>query len=441
MKSAVETLSPTRVRLTVEVPFEELAPSVAKAYKKIAGQVAIPGFRRGKVPPPIIDQRVGRVAVLEEAVNQALPDLYGKAVEEHEVKAIGRPEVDVTEFADGKDLTFTAEVDVRPHIELPDLQGIAVTVDDVKVSEEDVEAELLALRQRFGTLVTVDRAAAEGDFVLIDLSAAVDGEVLPDGTATGLSYEVGSHQLVDGLDDVLLGLSQAGTATFTTTLAGGPHAGKQAEVTVGVSAVKERELPPLDDDFAELASEFDTVAELRATLFRQILQTKQIEQGAAARDRVLAHLLETVDIPVPDGVVAEEVRRHLESEDRAGDAAHGEEIAAEVRTSLARQFLLDEIAQVQQVNVSQEELTEHLVRRAGQYGLTPDQFASEVVKNGQVPVLVSEVVRAKALAAVVAAATVTDASGQVVDLESLGRLESVDAGPVVSGSSDPVPAP
>src|SRR5581483_12319951 len=288
VKSAVETLNPTRVRLTVEVPFEELKPSLDAAYKKINQQITVPGFRKGKVPARVIDQRFGRAVVLEEAVNDALPRFYQQAVESEKVDVIGQPEIDglegVETLAEGKDadLKFTAEVDIRPEITLPDFESIEVTVDAVEVTDEDVAESLEQLRNRFGTTRAVERAAAEGDVVVIDLEAKVGGEVPEDGTATGVTYEIGSGTLLDGIDDAVTGLEAGGSATFTTELKGGSQVGQEAEVTVKVTAVQEKELPELDDEFAQLASEFDTLDELREDSRTRLARMKEFDQATQA---------------------------------------------------------------------------------------------------------------------------------------------------------------
>jgi trigger factor len=270
VKTDVEELSPTRVKLTVEVPFDELKQNLDQAYKEVAKQVRIPGFRPGRVPPRIIDQRVGRGAVLEQAVNDAVPQLYGKALEEHEVFALGQPDLEITKLDDGKELAFTAEVDVRPSFELPDLDGLAVTVDDTEVTPDQVEEYLGSLRERFASLKGVDRPVEDGDFVSIDLAASVDGEPVEDAQASGISYEVGSGSMLDGLDEALIGLSAGDAATFTADLAGGTLEGAAADVQVTVNSVKVKELPVLDDDFAQSASEFDTIGELRAGTRKQL---------------------------------------------------------------------------------------------------------------------------------------------------------------------------
>jgi trigger factor len=438
VKSAVETLNPTRVKLTVEVPFDELKPSVDAAYKTIGSQVQVPGFRRGKVPARIIDQRVGRGAVLQEAVNEALPKFYGQAVEESKLRPLGQPQVDVTDVPDvaaGGDLKFTVEIDVVPEFEVPDFAQLTVEVDDVTVEDSDVEEQLTSLRQRFGTLVGVDRAAVTGDFVSIDLSADVDGEEVD--SVSGVSYEIGSANMLEGLDEALVGMSAGEDKHFTAPLAGGDHEGQQADVTVVVQSVKERELPELDDDFAQLASEFDTLDELRADLREKVQAAKRLEQGVQARDRLLDVLLEAADIPVPPALVEAEVHSHLENEGRLDDEEHRTEITERATKALQSQFLLDAIVEKHNVAVSQAELIEYLVRSAQQYGMTPDAFAKAVDEADQVQGFVAEVARRKALAVALEQATVKDASGSTVDLETLQPKQPEAAEPTDVEPTEP----
>ncbi|MDQ4085118.1 MAG: trigger factor [Actinomycetota bacterium] len=436
MQSGVEKLSPTSVRLTVEVPFEELKPSLDAAYKKIAGQVSIPGFRKGKVPPQIIDQRVGRAVVLDEAVNSALPDLYRRALEENEVSPLGQPEIDVTEFEDHEKLTFTAELDVRPEIVLPEYSGLEVEVESLRVGDEDVDRELQSLRERFGTLVDVDREATDDDFVTIDLSASKDGQPIEEAQATGLSYQVGKGNMLDGLDEAIRGMKAGDSTTFSTQLVGGELAGQDVDVEVKVTAVKEQELPEVDEEFAQTASEFDTVEELTADLRTRLERSKRLEQASAARDAVLEKLLDRIEVPLPERVVTDEVaqrreqireqlayagmteQQYLESEEQTEDEFAGE-VEKRARDALAAQFVLDEIAKKEELGVEEAELTQHIVRRAQQSGMQPEQFAQQVMQAGQVPLLVNEVVRGKALAVVVESAVVKDTDGNVVELKNL----------------------
>ncbi|MFJ5529037.1 trigger factor [Streptomyces sp. NPDC093261] len=451
MKSAVETLNPTRVRLTVEVPFEELKDSLDAAYKKINQQVTVKGFRKGKIPARVIDQRFGRGAVLEEAVNDALPKFYTEAVNEAELNPLGQPEVDIKELKDNELLSFTAEVDVRPTIEVPDYSGIEVEVDAIEVTDEDVEKSVEQLRERFASTTPVERAAEDGDVVTIDLEAKVDGEVLEDGVASDVSYTIGSGELLDGIDDAVKGLSAGEEGTFTSELKGGSAAGKEAEVTVKVTQVASRELPELDDEFAQLASEFDTLEELKADSRKRLANMKQYDQATQAQERVLDKLLELVEVPIPEKLLEDEINtrkhnlehhqlaqmgltleRYLEIQGKTAEEFETETREAAIK-GIKTQFVLDELVNKEKLNVNQEELTEHLMRRAASSGMAPDQFAQAVVEGGQVPMLVGEVARGKALAVVVEAATVKDTNGEVVDLddedenEAEGSTEAAEA--------------
>ncbi|GAA2335937.1 trigger factor [Streptomyces kunmingensis] len=452
VKSAVETLNPTRVRLSIEVPFEELKDSLDAAYKKINQQVTVKGFRKGKIPARVIDQRFGRGAVLEEAVNDALPKFYTDAVNEAELNVLGQPEVDITELKDGETLNFTAEVDIRPAIEIPDYSGIEVEVDAVEVTDEDVDKSVEQLQERFASTSPVERAAEDGDVVTIDLEAKVEGEVLEDGVASGVSYTIGSGELLDGIDEAVKGLEAGGEATFTSELKGGSAEGKEAEVTVKVTQVAARELPALDDEFAQLASEFDTLDELKADSRKRLENMKQYDQATQAQERVLEKLLELVEVPVPEKLLEDEVqtRKHNLEHHQLGQMGLDiekyleiqgktvEEFDAETREQAVKgiktQFVLDELVNKEKLNVNQEELTEHLMRRAASSNMSPDQFAQAVVEGGQVPMLVGEVARGKALAVVVEAATVKDTNGEVVDLEDdEEETEATEAAAETSG--------
>ena len=418
MKSAVEKLSPTRVKLSIDVPFTELKPHIDGAYKSLSEKITIPGFRKGKVPSAMIDQRVGRGAVLDEAINAAIPTFYSQAAKDNDVLVIGRPTVEVTELKDNENFTFTIEVDIRPDIALPNFSEIKLEVDDVKVTDSDIDEQVQALRTRFGTLTTVEKVVASGDFVTIDLVATKDGQPLDGGTANDLSYEVGSASMIDGLDEALIGLSTGGEKSFETALVGMAE-GEKGSVKVSVKAVKERELPPVDDAFAKLASEFETLAELKADLTTRLTRLKEMEQGAQARDLLVEKLISSVDIPLPAEIIEAEVNDHLEKEGRLEDDKHRAEVNEEVKTTITREFLLDSIVKAESVAVNESELTEYLVRAASRYGMTPDQFIKEVSQAGQVTTMVAEVARAKALAQVLGRVKVVDKSGKKVDLEAL----------------------
>ena len=424
MKSDVEKLSPTRVKLSIDVPFNELKPHIDGAYQTLAQKISIPGFRKGKVPAAMIDQRVGRGAVLDEAINAALPTFYSQAAKDNDVLVIGRPNVEITELKDNEKLTFTVEVDIRPEIKLPNFSQIKIEVDDVKVSDADIDEQVKDLSTRFGTLTTVEKVVAKGDFVSIDLVATKDGKDLDGGTANDLSYEVGSASMIDGLDEALIGLSVGDEKSFETALVGMP-AGELGTVKVSLKAVKQRDLPAIDDAFAKLSSEFETLAELKADLATRLTRLKQMQQGAQARDLLLEKLLSSVDIPLPDEIIKDEVNDHLEKEGKLDDDKHRAEVNDEVKKTITREFLLDSIVKAESVAVNESELTEYLVRAAARYGMSPDQFIKEVSQAGQVSTMVAEVARAKALAQVLGRVEVVDKSGNKVDLEALAPKSEV----------------
>ena len=461
MPSTVEQLSPTRVKITIEVPFADLLPSVDKAYREIARSVNIPGFRKGKVPPMVIDQRFGRGMILQEALNEALPQFYGAAVAENKLNPMAQPEVEVTKLEDGSLVEFVAEVDVRPDFTLPDLSGISVQVDAIDVAEERVEAELSGLRNRFGSRTVVARAAQDGDQVTIDLVASRDGETLADATAEGLEYEVGSGSMLDGLDAAVTGLSAGESATFNSTLVGGPLKGEVADIEVRVAKVSEQELPEADDEFAQLASEFDTIDELRADLSDKIANLARLEQAAAARDAVLEELLTQVEIALPENVVqADFDARKQEFESTLGNAgltleeylADGEqtpegfwaELEERTATALRAQLVLDQVAEERELTVDQNDLTTHIIRKAQQENTAPQQIADHLQEHPHhIDEYMTEIRRGKALGVLVEAAEITDSTGATVDLSVLQPDGSIkDPSEIdenISGESDDAP--
>lgn len=455
MKTDVERLNPTRVRLTVEVPFEELKPSLDQAYRDVASQVNIPGFRRGKVPPGVIDRRLGRGVVLQQAIENAVPRAYGEALREGNVKALGQPELEVKEFADNSPLSFTAEVDTRPDFDLPDYAGLSLTVDAAEVPDEEVDGQIETLRERFAVLRGADRAVQEGDYVSIDLLAEADGEELEDASVNGMSYEVGAGNLVDGLDEAVVGMEADAAKTFQTTLRG-EREGQEAEVTVTVRSVKEKQLPELDDDFAQTASEFDTLDELRDDLRGRLQRGRAAQQASQAQDEALEVLLRTVEFPVPDGVVEDEVRARRENLEQqlsgsglelgAYLSAQGQdegEYLAELRESSLKSvragWLLDEIADKEELSVDEQELSSHVGQMAMRMGVDPQAFADHLIQSGQVGQLWNEVRRGKALELVVAKADITDDTGNKVDVapeQPAAGEASDEAADEASGEAD-----
>ena len=437
MPSTVEKLSPTRVKLTVEIPFTDLQPYLEKAYKAIAEQISIPGFRKGKVPAAVIDQRVGRGAVLQEAINEAIPPAYNAAINEAKVYPMDQPEIDVTKLEDKELIEFTAEVDVRPEVELPDFSTVEATVENVADVDEMVDERLELLRERFATTSEVDRAAAEGDVLTIDLVATQDGNALEDATAEGVAYKVGQDRnMLDGLDEAVTGLKAGESKSFTSTLVGGQYRGQDADIEVTVKTVSEQELPAIDDEFAQMISEFDTVEEMKDDLRKAAEAQAKADQLADARDKVLEAVLEKVSFDLPEGVLAREqearraeitrqlqnggmtVEDYLENAEDE-DAEDADQFWAGIdersEQALKAQVILDLFADANTIDVSQQELTELIFRKAQQNGTSPQDEINHMMEHNHMPEWMQEIRRGKSLAAICAAATVTDAEGNAVD--------------------------
>lgn len=426
--TTVEKLSPTRVKLAISVTPEELKPNIAHAYSHIAEDVQIPGFRKGKVPPPIIDQRVGRIAVLEHAVSEGLDQFFRDAAAAHDVKPLGRPEADITVWPDAKDfsgdLELTIEVDVRPEIELPSLDTLKVVVDPIEVTDADVAQQIDELRGRFGTLSTVDRPARSGDFVQIDLIATIGDDQVD--SANAISYEIGSGELIEGIDEALESLTAGESTTFSSRLLGGDHEGEEAQIAVTILAVKERELPDLDDDFAQMASEFDTLDELRADLVSQVEQQKKFAQVSQARDKVADALLAEVDVPVPASVIEDEVHRHLENEGRLDDDVHRAEVTEASEKAFRSQLLFDKVVEQEQIGVSQDEFAQYVVQSAQQYGMQPQEFIEVLQQNNQLQSMFGEVARGKAIGVLLGRVEIVDTTGAAVDLSEFLVTDTPD---------------
>jgi trigger factor len=438
VKTTVEKLSPTRSKLTIAVTPDELKPSIDHAYSHIAESVNIPGFRKGKVPPQLIDQRVGRAEVLNHAVSDGLDKFYRQAVQDEKIRVLGRPEADVVSLPDVKDfsgeLVVTVEVDVRPEFVIPDYDGLKLTVDPITVSADDVQDELDALRSRFGTLVTVNRPAKNGDFAQLDLVATIGDEEVD--TANNISYEIGSGELIEGIDEALDSLTAGESTTFESTLVGGDSAGEKALISVTLLAVKERELPEADDDFAQIASQFDTIKELKADIREQVEKSKAFGQVSQARDQIVDELVKKVEIPVPQALIDDEVHRHLENENRLEDDVHRAEVAESSEKTFRSQILIDSIAEAEEVKVSQDELTQYLIQSSAQYGMEPGEFIKVLDENGQIPAMIGEVARGKTLALILEKANIVDTKGNKVDPTPFIGNPSADDEFDTSGAAD-----
>ena len=439
MPSTVEQLSATRVKITVEVPFTDLKPSMDKTYAEVARSVNIPGFRRGKVPPMVIDQRFGRGAIIQEAFNNSWQGFYGAAVTENKLAPLAQPDVEVTKLEDGDVIEFTAEVDVRPEFDLPDFSALQAQVDALDVPDTLVDGQIDLLRNRFGSRETVERPAAEGDIVTISLVASRDGEPLADATADDVEYTIGSGQMLDGLDEAVIGLSAGESATFSSTLVSGPLKDEEADIQVTVSKVQKAELPEADDAFAQEASEFDTMEELRANVKERLTRMARLEQASQARDAVLETLIGQLDIEVPEHLLNSEIdgRRRQITEQLAQAGLTVEQYLADIaedqtedefwtdlenrgEQALKAQIVLDKVADESAIDVDQNDLTQHILRKAQTEGVPPQQIADHLQEHPHhIEEYMLEIRRGKALAMIVESATVTDSNGSVVPLAKL----------------------
>ena len=444
MKSSVEILEPTKVKVTIEVPFEEFQPAIERSAKEIGKQVNVPGFRKGHVPARVLEAQFGRGAIVEDAVNNSLDGYYSEAVRENDLVPMSSPEVDVTsvpvERGDESDLVFAVTVVVRPEIVIPDPAGITLTVESTEVSDEDAEERLTSLRERFGTLKDVERAAADGDFVTIDMTAEVEGEEID--SVSGVSYQIGSGTMLEGMDEALIGLSAGETTTFTSKIAGGEHEGEEGDVTVTVESVQEQELPEADDDFAQLASEFDTIDELKDDLREQVAKDKRTNQVYAARDQLLVALREATDFPIPASVVDEEVANHLEQEGKDSDDPHAEEVRGDIESALRDQMMLDKLSELFKTQPDQNELFSFMMEQAQAYGMDPNQFIQAAAQTNQIGAFAGELTRGKALISALRLATVVDGDGNELNVsEVVGEAPEGEEAPDFSAQPAKAAAP
>lgn len=438
MPSTVEELSANRAKLTIEIPFTELKPHLDKAYREIAQQINVPGFRKGKVPAALIDQRVGRGTVLQEAINDVLPQAYGEALAEHKIIPLGDPQIEMTELEDGQKVVFTAEVDKRPEFDLPDFASIKVTAEAVKEGDAGVDERIDMLRQRFATYSDVDRAAAEGDVVVADLAGSRDGEPLADATAEGVQFKIGQGAMLEGLDAAVTGLKAGESAEFSSTLVGGPLKGQDADIKVTVQKVQEQKLPELDDEFAQMVSEFDTVDEMKADLAEGVQRQAKIDQAVEARDAVLKAAVEATNMDLPERVIQaekdarrENINQQLQqagytleqylAEVEEGKAADQfwNELDENTELGLRAQLMLDKIADEREIGLGQDDLTQYLFARAAQNGTSPDQEAQHMLEHNHVNEWMQEIRRNKALQLILDEATAEDESGNKVDFDLL----------------------
>lgn len=432
MQTTLESTDKHKVKLTVEVEPERFGRDLERAYRKVAEQVKIPGFRKGKAPRPIIDAQVGRDVVLTEFLEEAVPRYYREALREHELAPIAQPDIDLEQLEEGKPFVFTATVEIRPRLQLTeaDYKGIRVERPSTQVSEEEVERFLDALRERFAELETVQRPAATGDYVLIDLRATIHDEEVPEATRSDFLYEVGAGEFTGTLDAQLVGKRAGEILKFNATLDDrfGERAGQEVTFQVLLKEVRGKKLPAADDEFAKTASEFDTIEELRAALREQLAANKEREADAEVRDRVLRALVEATEVDLPETLVEEETEHRvhhareraeqlglplerlleLQGTDELRFRAEAREHAVRAITA---DLVLEAVARAEDIQVTAEELAQEIGRLAQALGRDPREVAETLEQGGQVVALAGDIIRSKALDVLVEHAEIVPEDG------------------------------
>ncbi len=460
MKTTLERLEPTKVKLTVEVGPERVVKAFDLAARALAKTVNVPGFRRGKVPRRVLEARIGKGPIVQQAIEDAVGRFYAEAVESESVAAVAPPEIDLQQFTEEEGCAFEATVEVRPEIELPDHAGISVPFPEWEVSEEEVQRQLAELRERFAELEEVDRPAASGDYVTIDLSVARSGKLIERASAEDALYEVGSSGVTPKLDEKLVGAAAGQTLTYVDNLPDDypEHGGKPAEFTVRVKDVREKHLPDLDDEFAAVASEFDTLAELEEDIRRNLQRRKLMQAQQEVRGRILEAYLATVDVALPESMVQGEkdgrlqqlrdqatqygleLEQALEMQDRTLEEV-SRELEEQARNAVKSQLVLETLAEELGIGVTSVDLEQEMTRHALQHGMKPGDVARIVSERGTVGVLVGDVIRRKALEALVAAADVGDAPPRELLVElGLAAAEEQAEGNVEEGAQTAEPA-
>lgn len=425
MRTSVETVDEVTVRLTVEVGPERVRPAFDRAARELAAQVAIPGFRPGKAPRRLIEQRVGQGAIARQAMDAAIGELYAEAVRTESLDVVAPPEVDVERFDEGSGCLFTATVEVLPVVSVADHVGIAVTHPDWEVAEADVDDQIDSLRERFAEVEVVDRAAAEGDLVTIDMRVTVAGEELEDARVQGALYQVGSGGVTPTLDAELPGRVAGDTVSYTEALPAGypEHGGRDADFSVDVVDVREKRLPDPDDDFATTAAGFDSIAELRADVRSSLRRRRILAARHELRARVADAYVSRVEVTVPPSMVEGEVGERLHQLEHQAStyglsledlmAAEGltlEQHTATLReqaaSSVRAKVVLDALAGALQLPFDAADLDREIVRHARLNDVEPERIADIIREQGTLPVLVGDIMRRKAIDVLVAEAVV-----------------------------------
>ena len=418
MQTTVQETDKHKVKLTVEIPTDRFGKDLDAAYRRVAQQVKVPGFRKGKAPRRVIDAQVGREAVVAEFLEDAVPTYYREAIRENELAPITDPDIALEQVEEGKPLVFTATVEVRPRLQLEEsaYRGVRVERPPTEVTDREVDELLDRLRDRFAELDPVSRPAKAGDYVVIDLRATVHGEDVPEASRPDYLYEVGSGEFVEKLDQELEGKRAGEILKFNATLPDrmGERAGQEVSFQVLVKEVKAKRLPEADDEFAKTASEFDTLEELRQSLREQLGQNKERGADAEVRDRALLALVNAVDVDLPDTLVDEETEHRVqharERAEQAGltlqqvlDAQGFDELRfrSDARTHSLRaikaDLVLEAVARNEDIQVTAEEIGNEIGLLASSLGREPKDVARTLERTGQVVTLAGDIIRSKAL--------------------------------------------
>ncbi len=445
MKTTVETIDAVRVKLTVEVDPGVVRKAHDTAARHLAQQVNLPGFRKGKAPRKLLEQRLGSGAIAQHALEDNLDDWYRAAIDDAEIVPVGSPELDIETFTEKEGMTFVAEVEVRPEIDLPDHTGLQLSHPEWGVSDDEVTAKLDEQRERFAEVDEVERAASSGDYVTIDLKVFVDGEELETAHVEDALYEVGSQGVTAKLDDELEGIEAGAEFTYTDQLPEEypEHGGEEAEFHVTVHDVRAKSLPTLDDDFAATASEFDTLDDYRADIRRNLERQKVSEARHQARGDLLQAFLAPIDFELPPSMITSEVddqRQQISQqaeqygmtfEDMLAaqdmeEEAWEEEVTTQARASVKARLVLDTLAETLEVDIEPDDVNQEIFRHAMQMGMQPQQVAQMIQEQGSLPALIGDVARRKALDAIVDGA-ILDGAPDDATLIALGIIPDPDA--------------
>lgn len=445
MRSTVEPVEPTKVKINVVVEPDELGPAIERTARRLGREMRVPGFRKGKVPRPVLEARIGRDTLIAEAIeHEAVPEFYAKALEEHGIEPLSRAKVDPPDYNDGQPLEFSATVEVKPEIDLPPYRGVQVDRPELEVTDEHVDTQLDQLRERFAQLEVIGRPIAKGDFAQIDLRATRHTEEIPDLSRTDFLYEVGSGTVVPQLDEQLEGTRKGDILRFNATVpeGAGEMAGQEVTFTVLVKEAKTKVLPGLDDDFAQEASEFDTLDELKAHLRERLEEAAADQVRSELETRVLQTYLEQVDVPLPESLVSDELQyrasrfvqqlnlmgmpleRYLEGAETTQEQLEAD-LRAQAERAVKAQLALEAVAAAAGLEASDEEVEAEILRQAERLGRDPEDVR-KALGAGRASAIRGDILRTKALALMVENADVTVPQGGA-EAETVGATAAPDS--------------